>query len=512
MTTRAALLQYRREARRQLWREGRAHEYLLDASGPTGGQKEWLRRLDALPPGTWAAWEVGRQRGKTFASWVWDMQHHGLELQRDSVNYSVYLAQTGANAHRIAEAWLESVSDDLPPEWEVRFVDGEVRFAHAGRIYVHGTDNDQYRRARGNPAKRVRLDEAGFYADLVDVEAVYVPQLTTTSGNGLYLSSPALTPGHTFSARCDAAKAVNRYVHDTYVNNPRANKEAIIQGEMERLGLTREELLQSSYWRREYEAERVMDENRAAVPSWTPEAQAELVREWPMPKYFDGYEAHDAGVTGDPHASLFGVFDPEANCLLITDELEKRSAVTTVSAWVDEVKAVEKARWGVEGWAGGLAGLEEFRQKLGDVPEFLRGDVMKAAPRQPFLRVGDEAQGICRDMTVDHKLPVLPTSKHNKAMVADLVSQLVKDRRLRIHVRCKRLVMQLNTTLWNAQRSRWERTEVDHGDLVDCLLYIVRNVRWHRDCRPRPPPQLLGPVPQKKQDAAEVLRPFSRFR
>jgi hypothetical protein len=339
---------------------------------------------------------------------------------------------------------------------------------------------------------------------------VYVPQLITTNGNGLYLSSPALTPGHTFSARCDAAKGVGRYIHDTYVNNPRANAEAIIQGEMERLGLTREELLESSYWRREYEALRVMDENRAAIPTWNAQAQAELVGDWPLPAYFDGYEAHDSGVTGDPHASLFAVMDPATNTLTVIDELEKRSAVTTVAAWVEEVKEVERRHWGVDGWNGGMLGLDEFKPKLLEVPEFLRPDVTKAAPKQPFLRVGDEAQGICRDMTVDHNLPVLPTAKHNKAMMADLVAQLVADRRLRIHSRCKRLITQLNTTLWDVTRRRWERTEMDHGDLIDDLLYIVRNVRWHHDPRPRLQQPMV--VQQRQEKAAAALRPFSRLR
>jgi hypothetical protein len=72
-------------------------------------------------------------------------------------------------------------------------------------------------------------------------------------------------------------------------------------------------------------------------------------------------------------------------------------------------------------------------------------------------------------------------------MVMDLVNQLIRERRLRIHSRCARLKEQLYTTLWDTRRSRFERTQKDHGDLIDCLGYIVRNVRWHRDCRPPPP-------------------------
>jgi len=479
------LAHYRCEARRQLWRDGSAAEYLLDTAGPTGGQQAWLRGLDALPPLFWAAWKIGRQRGKTFSWLTWNIQKHGVELQKGGrPTYSAYVAQTGGNATGIVAAYMKAVVDDLPPEWGVAFVDDEVRFANGAVMSVYGTDNKQYRRHRGNAVKRVGLDESAFYESLLEVEQVFVPQLQTTRGNGVYFSSPPLSPAHHFNARCRAAQAVGRYVWDNYKSNPRVDEEQLVRSEMDRTGLTREELLASSDFRREYGAEDVTDENRAAVKTWNADAQAALVAEWETPQHFDGYEAHDAGVTGDPHASLFAVFDPVSNTLLVVDELEKRSATTTVKQWVTEVQEKESTLWGTNSWAGTLLGLSEWKQRVDELPEFLRGSVEKSAPRQPYLRVGDEAQGICRDMSVDYGLAVVPTSKHNKAMVADLVAQLVADRRLRIHSRCKRLVMQLNTTLWDVQRRRWERTETDHGDLVDCLLYIVRNVRWTRDCRP----------------------------
>jgi hypothetical protein len=63
--------------------------------------------------------------------------------------------------------------------------------------------------------------------------------------------------------------------------------------------------------------------------------------------------------------------------------------------------------------------------------------------------------------------------------------------RIRIHRRCVRLIEQLYATVWNRTRSEWERTDKDHGDLVDCLVYLVRMVRWNRDCRPKPPEHML---------------------
>lgn len=478
--------------RQDSWRDGWALDWLLD-----DGQRTWVESLRRLPPMSWAAWKVSRQRGKTFAALGWTAQDMGLETFS-----GVYLAQTQGNAASIANGFLQSIGQALPPEWDVRLVDGVLRFASGSELGVFGTDNDQFRRRRGNAVKRVLLDEAAFYADLPAVEQVYVPQLQTTGGVGLYLSSPPLTPAHPFNERCRSAMAAGRYVHDTFWSNPRIDHEAVIRGEMERRGLTREQLLASTEFRREYLAEDVTEEERAAVPAWSQQAEAELVADWPMPQHFDAYEGHDGGITGDPHASLFAVHDPANNCLLVTDELELRSAVTTMSAWSDEVKRVEAQRFGTDRWEGTLLGADEWLQALNEVPEFLRPGLSRNAPRQPFLRVGDPSQNICRDMTIDYGLVVLPTPKHEKAHDLDLVGQLIIDRRLRIHSRCVRLREQLYTTLWDIHRRRFERTTKDHGDLLDCLRYVVRNVRWHRDCRPKHIDSAMRLVLERQQEAA----------
>lgn len=475
--------------KQELWRRGRAASYLLDTSGPTGGQQAWCRMLDAIPPGSWAALEVSRQRGKTFTILAWATQRLGL-----SSLSAVFLAQTGANAEAIVRQFLKDVGDELPPEWDVRFVDGVVRFANGSELAVFGTDNQQYRRSRGRKAHLVLLSEAAFYPDLADVEQVYQPQLQTTGGVGVYESSPALNPGHDFSRRCDAASAVGRYVRDTFWSNPRIDHEAVIRGEMERLGLTREALLASTAFRREYLAERVTEETRAALPAWTDEAQVALVGEWVRPQHFDAYGAHDPGITGDPHASLFAYHDPSANCLVIEDEIELRSATHHVGLWADAIKAKETALWGVSRWDGTLLGasLEDF----GRWPEYLRRWAGDEAPRQPYLRVGDAAGGRCLDLSQQHGLGVLPSDKHDKAMWVDTVNQLIRERRIRIHRRCVRLLEQMRSTLWNRTRSQWERTDKDHGDLVDDLTYLVRNVRWHRDCRPKTVHQQWLQAPQ----------------
>jgi hypothetical protein len=89
-------------------------------------------------------------------------------------------------------------------------------------------------------------------------------------------------------------------------------------------------------------------------------------------------------------------------------------------------------------------------------------------------------------LSVEHGLAVIPSRNDDKHFAVDAVNQLIASRRLRIHRRCVRLIEQLYSTVWNRNRSEWERTDKDHGDLIDCLVYLCRAVRWHRDCRPAP--------------------------
>lgn len=468
-----------RDMRRSLWLAGEAPKYLLDDAGPTGGQLAWIAMLDALPPMSWAAWKISRQRGKTFAALTWYAQRAGLEANLDGV----YLAQTGSNAEAIVSSWLRDVEDDLPPEWEVEFRDGVLRFPRTGsELAVFGTDNQQYRRRRGRKAKVVLFDEAAFYADLLDVEQVYIPQLQTTGGIGLYLSSPPISPAHPFNERCRAAQATGRYAHDTFWSNPRINHEAVIAGECQRLGLTRDELLQSTAFRREFLAEDVTEETRAAVPAWTPERATRLVRVVERAPFFDAYVGTDNGYSPDPSAALFSWHHVAANALVVEDELELRNG--TASDFANAIKTKERELWGVTLYEGTLKALET---ELNELPEFLRRRIHANAPRQPFLRVGDDDPQLLAEMAQVHGLAIFPTQKPDKAIAVDFVNQLVAAERIIIHPRCVRLREQLFTTVWNKSRTQWERTQKDHGDLVDCLVYLARNVRWNRDCRPKSP-------------------------
>ena len=413
-------------------------------------------------------------------------------MQRRSGIIVRYAALTAKSCAAIVVPTFEALAATMPRSVLPKLSEqkGTITSPNGSTLVFAGTDNEQFDRLRGPRSHIIDLDESAFYADLVSVENALVPQLQTTRGIVIYRSSPPETPAHPFTQRDAAAQANGRWSKATLHDNPRLGPDGVARiaaAEAERLGLTLEQLYASSYWRREYLAEMVTEEGRAALPAWT-DALADYLRgDWQRPHHFDAYVSLDPGKTGDPHATLFGFHDYERNALVIEDELELRSAVTHIGAWAEAVKAKETALWGVNKWEGTLSGATHEHLRKHNLDELFLRTHSATAPRQPWLRVGDDDARVTVDMALQHGIAVLPSEKHDKALWVDTVNQLIRERRLFIHKRCVRLLEQMRSTLWNRTRSQWERTDKDHGDLVDCLVYMCRAVQWHRDCRPPAP-------------------------
>lgn len=476
------------------------------------GQSAWVKT--AMTRTEPSVWMVGRQRGKS-----WAFLAMACELcQRQPGAIVRYATLTGKSAKAIAVPTFGQLFAFCPPELKPSMSDseGEVRFKNGSVITFAGTDNEQFERLRGPRAHLIGMDESAFFSELERIEGALLPQLTTTRGRVVYLSTPPLTPAHPFLARYAAARVSGTAVHDTIWGNPRLGKEGamnVARFEASRLGMPVEEFMQSTYWRREYLAEVVAEETRAALPAWNADAQERFAVALERPQYFDGYTSLDFGWSPDPHGVLFGYHDPGRNALVIEDELEMH--MRTVAQLCEAVKAKETALWGVERFNGTMLGARDvLRSELPAV--WLQKAVKDEAPRQPYLRVGDNQELILAEMATSHGVAALPTKKDEKALAVDAVNQLIRDGRLFVHPRCKRLLVQMQTTLWDKRRREWERTSTDHGELIDCLTYMVRNVRWHRDCRPavevdrytaHKPATVAGKAAERLSVLAGVFRP-----
>jgi len=485
----------------ECWRIGAIVETLLDSQ-----QVDWVARFWALPSGRAGVWLIGRQRGKSYAALTL-----AVEFALSAPNRVIrYAALTGKSAAGIVLPTLRQVLATCPPELQPKIDElrGVVVWPNGSTLTWAGTDNEQFDRLRGPFAHLILLDECAFYADLERVESALLPQLTTTGGKVLYLTTPPESVGHVFVQRWRAAQACGAGVHSSVLDSPRLGPggiDGLRRTHAERLGLTLEQLEQSTFWRREYLAEIVTDESRAAMPSWTAALHAQIVRRRERPRHWDGYQALDPGKIGDPHAWLGAWHDPESNTVHIERELECRSATTSIAQWAEQLKDLERELYGVDSWDGTLLGASEWRKDFGELPEYLQRAVIGEAPRQPYLRVGDNDHLLLNELAVTHGLSVVPTRKDDKHLSVEAANELLRTLRVTIDPGCVRLIEQLYSTVWNRTRSQWERTTKDHGDLIDCLVYLLRNVRWHRDCRPAPFDTSLRGMP-KPRDAMDALR------
>jgi hypothetical protein len=470
----------------ELWRRGEAWQLLLDA-----GQQAWVRRFEAAPPHSSTVWKISRQRGKSFAALFGCAEQYA---QRTPGAIIRYLGQTGESAESILDPTFKQIfaacpdPSLLPEPYRTTGKCGtEMVWDNGATLVWSGTDNDTFRRQRGPRAHRLLFDESGFYPKLPDVEQTLLPSLQTTGGKALYLCSPPLSPGHEFEARYQAAFAEGLSEHDTIFGNPRMTPEDVqnlIKRESARLGMSPEEFVESTYWKREYLAQTVIEETRAALPSWNEERAKVIIAETPRPKFFDAYEGGDWGF-GDPHGWTFGFWDYERAMLVVEDEIWLRQGNTEQLA--KAVKEKETALYGLERWEGALYGLQTVPELLASLKStpFLIDAARREAPRQPFLRVGDDDLLVLADLHQLHGLAVLPTRKDDNALQVNELDILVRNLQIRIHPRCKRLIKECGTVLWNKQRTDWERTSEGHGDVLKSLVYMLRNVRRHRD--PRPP-------------------------
>lgn len=471
----------------ELWRVGEAWRLILDPK-----QAAWVDRFEAGESSQ--VWGHGRQRGKSFGAQAL-LDAYARRWPGARVRYCALTIDTAkAILSNAAADFYASCPEELRPKPDPKSDDW--LFPNGSRLIIMGTDAQTFRRGRGfSRVGRQVLDECGFYQDLGAVEralnpGMMVPGPSGESGRTLYASTPSESPAHDFAATVRVHKGRGAYFCETFFDNPRVNPESIIRAECERTGLLREELFESTAFRREYLGEWVAEETRAAVPAWTDEVMKTQIVALERPAFFDGYSSLDIGYSPDPSFVTLGWHDPSRNALVIEYEFEHHRG--TVASLAEGMKALETEAWGASKYEGTLKGLEDM---IAELPEFLQRKVHKDAPRQPYMRVGDNDLLVLSELAVVHGLAVFPSRKDDKALAVDFLGQIVAARRLFVHPRCVRTIEQLSSTIWNKARTQWERTSKDHGEAIDNLVYLARNVRWHRDCRPKAPVIPWGNAP-----------------
>lgn len=408
----------------------------------------------------------GRRTGKSFLLCVLAIEH-ALQHPNSQIKYA---AASGKAVRKIIRPLFRKILSDCPKDLQPEFnaQEGEYRFKNGSIITVAGCDDGNADGLRGTESHLNIVDEAGFVADLKYVlNDILRPMTLTTDGMTILSSTPPRSLAHPFVRIAQQAEKNGACSKKTIYDNARltdAQRNKFIAEDAEEAGLSLDEYKASTTFQREYMAEDVADADYAVIPEWNSVMHAKVVQEVERPPFYDTYVGIDFGYARDAHGVVFGYWDFRKARLVIEDNL--RLVKKTSDILVSEIRTVEQRLWGSP-------------------------DNNDANPYEPYARIADsggQGQLIIADIIRTHGLTCRGTEKDNKEAAVNAIRLLLRSGQLVIHPRCVDLIQQLNTTVWNEARSSYERNQLGHGDLLDALVYLVRNLNRQRNPYPEDAP------------------------
>ena len=308
---------------------------------------------------------------------------------------------------------------------------------------------------RGNVIDMIVLDEAGFITNLDYLyKSVIVPATTHRPHCKIFMiSTPPSTPAHPFVDFAEKAEFEGGYCKLTIYDNPMVDHHTIKRLMDESGGE------QSSTWKREYLAERVLDSNLAIIPEWRDEYVQDIARDAYYP-FYHKYVGMDLG-TSHFTAVIFGYYDFMKARLVIEDEFVTRGPELTTETLQKQIKAKElELKW------------EETKAKGAKVP---------------YLRVSDSNNPLLlQDLSHLHGLHFIATDKGTLEEMINTLRLMVARGQVIVHPRCKHLVGCLKYGVWNQKRTHFAESKVyGHFDGLAALVYLVRNL--NKNTNPVPP-------------------------
>jgi hypothetical protein len=391
----------------------------------------------------------GRRWGKTFL-----MAIIAIEKALKTPNAVVKVVAPTAKMVRstlrpIYNLIFEDCPKPLRPKWNT--MDGEYRFPNGSIVSLAGCEDGSEENLRGAKADLVIFDECGFIRNLEYVaRSILGPMLLTTGGMMIFASTPPVSAAHDSAKIYHGLKMRGQTITKTVFDNPRitdAQRDEFF--EQERGVLSLENFKRSVSFLREYMAQFIVDSARAVVQEWDHDKELECVKEHPAPLFADRYVSADWGLRRDASGVLFGYWDFAEATLVIEQELlmfkERTERMSSL------IRAMEKETW----------------------PD-----------QEPYLRFGDGAgmgAQVNEDMQLLHGMTFINPKKDLKEIQVNDLRMMVASGRIRIHPRCKLLIYQLQTTVWDATRKEFERNSEGHGDLLDALIYLCRNVQREKN-------------------------------
>ncbi len=358
----------------------------------------------------------------------------------------------------ILQPIMEQILIDCPTEMRpvFKYNDSMYVFPNGSLIQMAGTDNGHHENLRGGKSDMWIVDEAGFCDELTYVvNTILAPTADTTGGRGIIASTPSKTSDHEFITDfLRPAEFNGTLIKYTIYDNPLITEDKI-RAIIDRYPLKEKD----PEFRREYLCEVINGGDLSVIPEFTDEIQAEVIKEWVRPAFYDAYVSMDIGFR-DLTVVLFGYYDFKNGLIVIEDEIAQ---------------------------SGSTLLLDKFAKDIRDKEEKLWTNPMSGEFKPPYLRVADNNNLIMlNQLSINHGIQFVPTRKDNKEAALNTLRMKIANKQIIIHPRCKTLIYHLRNASWNKARKEFERSpDAGHYDAVDSLIYLVRNVVETRN--PYPP-------------------------
>lgn len=429
-----------KEAREYLWSIGMIGPWYLKDYQMAGYELmirerfpflEFSRRIGKTTTGLVRAQEKCRQKEGTIWRWCEPWKYQAREIVMPE---------------------MDRMQDSCPTKYKFKYYKTDSFYelpSNGSRMYLRGLNEDRGESARGSFADGITIDEKGSIKDLhyVQNEVLY-PQLLSTNGQLVSLSTPPRDLGHLYYDEKARAMRENRFIQlpiwasldQLYSKKQIEDMCAAVGGET------------TPGWRREFLCEPVSDPDALVIPEWSDEENI-LDDDHPRPDWFTPYVAGDSGID-DNTAILFGYYDFAKNEVVIEEELVINGRTTTEI--VARAKEIEKALWKSE----------------------------------PHKRTYDADKQLVFDIFVDLKWRVQMPQKQDKTAAIHELRVEVGARRFKVKRRCTQTCRQMKVGMWKDEKHLdFQRSEgLGHLDAVAAAIYFNRSI----DRKLNPMPQNYG--------------------
>jgi hypothetical protein len=402
----------------------------------------------------------------------------GAEFCQRNPNVKVLLLfPKKKDCKRVAKEHMRKIHEDCPehlmPEHKV--ADNTFVYPNGSEIIMAGTDGGSAESVRGSTLHLILMDEAGFHdynEFMYIVNSILMPTLTITGGKVIMASTPSKEPDHPFMTDfVEPYRANNWLVEYDIYSNPLID-ESTRKKIIARYPLGEED----PEYQREYLLRVNVSNSLMVIPEWY-DIKNDIVKESIRPVYCDNYVSCDPAVA-DLTGIIFGYYDYKRNVLVIEDEVT----------------------------LGGEGHRSLTTQDIADAV-FRKENILFANPytgevAPPYKRIIDNNLPLLvNDLNYKHGLLFTTTKKDGKEDRINEVRMLMKRGHLEIHPKCINLIEHIKTAKWDKKRKEFVRNKGDkskgikanHSDLLDALVYLVRNFQPHKNPFPEGHFELSGP-------------------